>query len=310
VDAEAVATGGLRVVGQKDVLGRQAHLWIDNPSHNWKNVVDRLSIPSRTGTVRLSLPDGDYAAEWWDTRQGVATAQTVLACVNGVLELPVSALSSDVAVKVFPFAAPPPADTVPPVTSASVSGPAGKNGWYTRAAQVTLSASDAGSGVAATYYRINEGEIRTYDAPFTVSGDGKHAVSSWSVDKAGPANTETPQDTSISIDGSAPAVTAAANPATLPAGKSGAPVEVTISGRITEATSGTDTANYAVVDEYGTVQPSGPVTVSATGDYSFKVRLEPKRKTTDKDGRLYTITVRAADKAGNAGSAPTTVKVL
>ena len=45
-------------------------------------------------------------------------------------------------------------DTTPPTTSASLSGTAGSNGWYTSPVTVSLSASDTGSGVATTFYRI------------------------------------------------------------------------------------------------------------------------------------------------------------
>ena len=45
-------------------------------------------------------------------------------------------------------------DTTPPTTSAALSGTAGTNGWYTSPVTVSLSATDSGSGVATTYYRI------------------------------------------------------------------------------------------------------------------------------------------------------------
>jgi hypothetical protein len=108
-----------------------------------------------------------------------------------------------------------------------------------------------------------------------------------------------------------PVITTSANPATLwpPNGKM---VSVTISGTITDLESGVDasTATYAVADEYGLVQPSGSITtLGANGEYSFMIQLQASRNGNDKDGRLYTIAVRAQDNVGNAGSASTVVTV-
>src|SRR5207248_2664217 len=151
-------------------------------------------------------------------------------------------------------------------STAAPSGPQGKNGWYTGPVSIALSASDATSGLAATYYSLDGGAQQTYAAPFTVSGDGTHAVSFRSVDKAG--NSEAANSLTVKIDGTPPAITAAANPANLwpPNGKR---VPVVVSGKITDAASGVDAASatYAVVDDYGVVQPNGTLTVGADGSY-------------------------------------------
>jgi hypothetical protein len=88
-------------------------------------------------------------------------------------------------------------------------------------------------------------------------------------------------------------------------------VPVTISGTMTDNLSGIDpsTAAFSVADEYGSVQPSGPLSLAANGTYSFIVLLEASREGTDKDGRQYTISVSASDLAGNMGSAATLVVV-
>ena len=75
-------------------------------------------------------------------------------------------------------------DTVAPSTSASLSG--SKVGTvYSSAVKVTLSASDATSGVSATYYQIDGGALQTYSAPFTISATGNHTVAYYSRDVAG-----------------------------------------------------------------------------------------------------------------------------
>jgi hypothetical protein len=77
---------------------------------------------------------------------------------------------------------------------------------------------------------------------------------------------------------------------------------VTVSGTITDPGCTITSAAYAVADEYGEIQPSGAVTLGAGGAYSFTVLLQASRLGTDLDGRLYTITVSASNKAGKTGS--------
>ena len=113
------------------------------------------------------------------------------------------------------------------------------------------------------------------------------------------------------IDTAPPTVTiVSVTPATLwpPNGKL---VPVTITGTITDAGSGvnTSTTAYAVIDEYGLIQPRGSVTVNADGSYAFTIPLQASRKGNDKDGRQYTIIISAQDEVGNIGSATTQVIV-
>ncbi|MGA7313189.1 MAG: choice-of-anchor D domain-containing protein, partial [Silvibacterium sp.] len=85
-------------------------------------------------------------------------------------------------------------DTIPPVTTASLSGTLISGTTYKSAVRVTLSASDpgaptTGSGVATTYYALNSGGNQTYTGPFTLGHTGSYTVHFHSVDKAG--NVET-----------------------------------------------------------------------------------------------------------------------
>ncbi len=91
-------------------------------------------------------------------------------------------------------------DSVKPKTTDSLSGTQGSNGWYTSTSvSVTLSASDATSGVAHTYYTIDGGSQQTYTgSAFSVSGDGTHHITFWSVDAAG--NAEAVESDSVKID--------------------------------------------------------------------------------------------------------------
>jgi len=79
------------------------------------------------------------------------------------------------------------------------------SGWINAAATVTLSATDAGTaGVAATFYTIDGGAKTTYSGPFSVSGQGHHTVTYWSVD--GAANAEAAKTGFVNIDTTPPTV--------------------------------------------------------------------------------------------------------
>lgn len=107
-----------------------------------------------------------------------------------------------------------------------------------------------------------------------------------------------------------PEVTLSATPMSLwpPNGKI---LPVTLSGTIrdTEPACTMKTATYAVRDEYGEVQPSGPLTLDAGGAYSFTVWLPATRLGTDLDGRFYTIALTASNNAGKTESKVATVVV-
>ncbi len=86
---------------------------------------------------------------------------------------------------------------------------------------------------------------------------------------------------------------------------------VTLSGTITDTGSGVNasTAEFAVQDEYGEVQPFGKIALGPAGNYSFTILLRAGRRGNDLDGRHYTITVVAKDNAGNSGSQTSVVTV-
>jgi hypothetical protein len=199
-------------------------------------------------------------------------------------------------------------DRTTPITTTAVDAPAGSRGWQIGAASVTLTAVEALSGVRVTYYQVDGGAIKTYSAPFTVTGEGLHHVLFWSEDRAG--NREATQTQILRIDSTPPVITAKANPAVLwpPTGELTA---VVISGKITDATAGVDadSMTYTVVDSEGKVQPYGPVILQGDGTYSFTVQLEAKRSAQAGSDRLYTVSVNAKDLAGNAASTTTRVTV-
>ncbi len=76
-------------------------------------------------------------------------------------------------------------DTVAPTVEAAVTGTAGDNGWWLGPVRVTLRAHDDLSGVAARYYRIDEGPWTRYSAPLSIATDGERLLELKSVDRAG-----------------------------------------------------------------------------------------------------------------------------
>jgi hypothetical protein len=145
-------------------------------------------------------------------------------------------------------------------------------------------------------------------APTTLTADTTGATLTCSAINGAGLSASVPA--TIKIDKTTPVITASASPSLLwpPNGKM---VNVTVSASITDATSGVNpaSAHFAVVDKYGSVQPSGNVTLAANGTYSFTIPLQASRLGTDKNGRTYAITVTAQDNAGNQSSASTTVVV-
>ena len=104
-------------------------------------------------------------------------------------------------------------DSVAPTTTASVApaSPDLANGWYGSGPTVTLSPSDATSGVASTKYTIDGGAVQTYSAPFAVATEGAHTIAYWSTDNAG--NQESAQQLTVKVDLNPPSSSAQITPA-------------------------------------------------------------------------------------------------
>jgi len=80
--------------------------------------------------------------------------------------------------------------------------PDGNNGWYVSPVEITFVAVDDRE-VAATYYSIDGGAWLEYTAPITISADGEHTVSYYSVDTVGNAE-EVKSCPSFKIDMTSP----------------------------------------------------------------------------------------------------------
>lgn len=81
-------------------------------------------------------------------------------------------------------------DTTPPVVTAAVAGDKDPAGNYIESATVSLTATDAGSGVASVEYQLDGGTWTAYSAPVVVSAVGMHMLHYRATDVAGNTSEE------------------------------------------------------------------------------------------------------------------------
>jgi hypothetical protein len=222
--------------------------------------IDSGSTQTYSGAV--SIPDGQHTISYWSVDTAGNTESTTTTSTIKV-------------------------DTVKPSTSITISpaSPDGSNGWRVSATSFTLSGSDATSGVASTFYRIDSGATQTYTGSPVSIPQGSHTVSYWSADNAG--NTESATTTpAIKVDLVKPSTTLTTAPAS-PDGTNNwfKQSSVTFTLGATDATSGVANSYYTV-DGGGQQTYSGTVTISTQGD--------------------HTVTYWSVDNAGNTENTNTT----
>lgn len=202
-----------------------------------------------------------------------------------------------------------PSDSIRPVTTIALSGMEGEYGWYLSDATFTLNATDNESETVTTEYRINGGEWAAYTGEVTLT-DGMYTIEYRSTDAAG--NVEEAKSITINVDTTAPesAVTLDKDTLWSPNHKmvainavlqtndetSGiAAVElVSIESSEPDSVNKGDKANDIQFAEYG------------TNDTAFMLRAE---RLGNGEGRIYTITYKVIDAAGNATTDVAYVKV-
>ncbi|MCZ7373765.1 Ig-like domain repeat protein [Micromonospora sp. WMMC250] len=92
-------------------------------------------------------------------------------------------------------------DTTPPTVTATVAGDRNDDGAYVGGATVTITATDADSGVATVEYALDTGAWTAYSAPVSVRATGAHTVRFRATDKAGNASTEQSTTFTVVADG-------------------------------------------------------------------------------------------------------------
>src|SRR5207249_3584901 len=94
-------------------------------------------------------------------------------------------------------------DTLPPASTAALSGSSGVGNWFLSSVGVTVSATDSQSGVATIQARTDGGAWQLYISPATVAGAGTHTLDYYATDVAG--NVESTHSVSVKLDTVSPA---------------------------------------------------------------------------------------------------------
>ena len=156
-------------------------------------------------------------------------------------------------------------DGSPPATVSSLAGTMGSAQWYVTAVTVSLSATDATSGVASIMVRVDNGSWQAYGATVVVTGDGNHVVAFHATDAAGV--TETAKVVGFRIDTTPPA-TAADLTGTL--GDNGWHISsVAVSLTSTDPASGVASVAYRL-DGGAWSTYATPLSVTADGDHAVE----------------------------------------
>ncbi|MBD3919479.1 right-handed parallel beta-helix repeat-containing protein [Paenibacillus sp. PR3] len=203
-------------------------------------------------------------------------------------------------------------DQAPPTTTYTIDPetPSGTNGWYNKDVTISLHAEDNanGSGVSGTEYRMNNGEWISYQAPFTLSADGRYQIDYRSVDHSG--NVEPFKTFEVNIDRTAPQLAISLDQTMIwPANKKMVPIHVAVAS--SDSVSGLESVVLTSITSNEKLQPTDiqkanyNVPLIDSSD-SFEVRAD---RSGDGDGRVYTITYTAKDLAGNAATASVNVTV-
>jgi hypothetical protein len=98
----------LRVVGQKDTANNRAHLWVQNPSHTWRTVVDGVGdVSGLSGSLMMAgfSPNIVLQVEWYEfDTSGYPSTRVSQVATDGsgklTLALPTSSEITDVGIKI------------------------------------------------------------------------------------------------------------------------------------------------------------------------------------------------------------------
>jgi plastocyanin len=164
-------------------------------------------------------------------------------------------------------------DSTPPAVSAAVSGTRDADGNYVGAATVTVTASDAGSGVDTVEYQVDDTGYRPYTAPVVVGAAGDHSVQFRATDHAG--NVSAAGSVAFRVvpageqDTTPPAVTADVTGTRDPSGGYLGAATATITA--TDSQSGVATVEYSL-DGAAFTPYTAPVVVDSVGAHMLHYR--------------------------------------
>jgi hypothetical protein len=163
-------------------------------------------------------------------------------------------------------------DTTAPTVTGQVVGQQDENGAYVGSAMVTVTASDTGSGVASTEYKLDGGAWTVYTAAVQVSAPGEHTVLFRATDSAGNVSAEgsvTFTVVSGEVDETPPSVSAVVSGTQNSSWQYLDSASVSVSALDTG--SGVASVEYKL-DDGAWVEYTGPVAVSSAGSHTFLYR--------------------------------------
>jgi len=240
-----------------------------------------------TATVKLTATDAGSGVDKVEYKvdEGAWTAYTAPVAVTAPGMHMVSYRASDKAGNVSPEGMAHftivSGDTTAPTVASEVTGTKDTAGNYVGKATVTLTATDAGSGVGKVEYKLDGGPWLTYSAPLALTVVGAHTVNYKATDKAGNVSAEgTATFTIVEGDDSTAPVVSVVVSGDLD-GSWSYIEDATINLTATDTGSGVDKIEYKLDGGAWTVY-TAPVKVTALG--------------------THTLTYRASDKAGNVSA--------
>lgn len=194
-------------------------------------------------------------------------------------------------------------DTTPPTVTAEVSGTQDDDGNYLDVARVTLSATDADSGVASVEYKLDDGAWTPYTGVVTVNAPGMHMLSYRATDNAGNTSDEgMAHFTIVQQDTTAPTVTGQVAGAQDSTGAYIGSAMVTLTA--SDAGSGVASIEYKL-DSGAWTAYSSAVQVSTVGAHTVLYRATDQAGNVSAEGTL-TFTVVS----GGTDTTPPSVSAL
>ncbi|MEV6627112.1 copper-binding protein [Amycolatopsis sp. NPDC051106] len=184
-------------------------------------------------------------------------------------------------------------DSTPPAVTAAVAGARDSSGNYIESATVTLSATDAGSGVASVEYQLDGGTWTAYAAPVVVSAVGTHMLHYRATDVAGNTSEEGMEHFTIvegQGDTTPPTVTAAISGQQ---DSSGNYVDVaTVKLTATDADSAVASVEYQLDGGTWTAY-TAPVAVTGAGEHMVHYRATDEAGNTSPEGMSHFTVVKS-----------------
>lgn len=193
-------------------------------------------------------------------------------------------------------------DTTAPLCVAALEGTLGTRGWYVSPVTVTLLSDDqGGSGVARTQFTVNGRNWTNYTDPVLISRQGTTKFGYRAADVAG--NESEPKWVTVRIDARKPTLRLTPWVRSIPA-DSAKTVRLPVSILAHDGVSGLCSVRLKVTDEY-----SSAAQEVAVRSCVVTVPLSTSCRVGDSNGRTYTLTLTAADRAGNTNSVSSTVTI-